>query len=96
MKIIRKRNYSVVLSFLQKLTVNTTVADIRGRQMQAVKVFAHAIRYLKDHLLNSLKTKGKIIKNDDILWVLTVPAIWDDPAKAFMRKAAEEVYHWQT
>eukprot|EP00105_Crassostrea_gigas_P026536 XP_011447532.1 PREDICTED: heat shock 70 kDa protein 12A isoform X1 [Crassostrea gigas] len=74
----------------QKLTVNTTVADIRGRKLQAVKVFAHAIRYLKDHLLNSLKTKGKIVKNDDILWVLTVPAIWDDTAKVFMRKAAQE------
>lgn len=74
----------------KKLTVDTTVADIRGREMQAVKVFAHAIRYLKDHLLDSLKPKGKIVKNDDILWVLTVPAIWDDTAKLFMRKAAQE------
>lgn len=78
-------------SFLQKLTVDTTVADIRGREIQAVKVFTHAIRYLKDHLLDSQKPKGKIVKNDDILWVLTVPAIWDDTAKLFMRKAAQEV-----
>nr|XP_034311557.1 heat shock 70 kDa protein 12A [Crassostrea gigas] len=74
----------------KKLTVDTTVADIRGREIQAVKVFAHAIRYLKDHLLDSQKPKGKIVKNDDILWVLTVPAIWDDTAKLFMRKAAQE------
>lgn len=28
---------------------------------------------------------------DDILWVLTVPAIWDDAAKAFMKEAAKLV-----
>jgi hypothetical protein len=29
--------------------------------------------------------------NDDIHWVLTVPAIWDLKAKQFMRDAAEKV-----
>jgi hypothetical protein len=27
----------------------------------------------------------------DIRWVLTVPAIWNDGAKQFMREAAEKV-----
>jgi len=31
------------------------------------------------------------IKNDDIDWVLTVPAIWNDSSKQFMREAAEMV-----
>jgi len=28
---------------------------------------------------------------DEIHWVLTVPAIWNDAAKQFMREAAEAV-----
>ena len=28
------------------------------------------------------------LQEDDIFWVLTVPAIWDDEARQFMRKAA--------
>jgi hypothetical protein len=31
------------------------------------------------------------IVNNQIKWVLTVPAIWDENAKAFKRKAAEHV-----
>lgn len=61
-----------------------------GKQAKAIKVFAHAIRYLKDHMLNTLEQRGAGIKAKDINWVLTVPAIWEDPAKQFMREAAEE------
>ena len=39
----------------------------------------------------ALKTKGIEIQDGDIEWVLTVPAIWNDPAKQFMRQAAEKV-----
>ena len=31
------------------------------------------------------------LEEQDIHWVLTVPAIWNDVAKQFMREAAEEV-----
>lgn len=59
--------------------------------MRAITVFAHAIRYLKEHMLKTLDQRGAGIKARDINWVLTVPAIWDDPSKQFMREAAEEV-----
>lgn len=77
------------------MTIDTTISDIRGRNLKALTVFSHAIRYLKDHLLKSLKDKGSIVKERDILWVLTVPAIWDHTAKLFMRKAAEKVFFTQ-
>ncbi|XP_048728151.2 heat shock 70 kDa protein 12B-like isoform X2 [Ostrea edulis] len=73
-----------------KLTIDAKVQDIRGRELPAVKVFSHAIKFLKNHLEDSLKSRGSIVKKEDIDWVLTVPAIWDDPAKFFMRKAAQE------
>lgn len=75
----------------QRLSTKTTVADIYGKELPAVDIFSHAIKYLKDHMINGHKNRGTAIVDSDINWVLTVPAIWDDPAKQFMRKAAEKV-----
>jgi hypothetical protein len=41
--------------------------------------------------LETFKKQGLQFEMDDIAWVLTVPAIWDDAAKQFMRLAATEV-----
>ena len=63
-----------------------------GKSMQALTVFSLAIRYLKEHLQGKLQGAVKgMIQDEDIYFVLTVPAIWDDPAKQFMRVAAEQV-----
>jgi hypothetical protein len=35
----------------------------------------------------------KLVEND-IHWVLTVPAIWKDNAKQFMREAAQQVFFY--
>lgn len=55
-------------------------------------VFTYSIRYLKDHLFEKLFS---ILENapaiDDINFVLTVPATWDDTAKMLMREAAIRV-----
>ena len=64
------------------------VEDDRGRTMPANKVFGEVIKYLKNHLLDLLKKRGTGVENKDIHWVLTVPAIWSDSAKQFMREAA--------
>ena len=51
-----------------------------------------SIRYLKDHLMNMLnKQTGGSFDESDIQYVITVPAIWKDNAKQFMREAAQEV-----
>ena len=34
------------------------------------------------------------VERDDIFWVLTVPAIWEDSAKQFMREAAVNVSYY--
>lgn len=56
-------------------------------------VFKYSIEYLKDHLLAEIAktTIGIQIDINDIKFILTVPAIWDDTAKMFMREAAIEV-----
>jgi molecular chaperone DnaK (HSP70) len=67
------------------------IKDDKGKEAPALDLFAHVIRYLKGHLLTSLDKKGTTVNNSDIHWVLTVPAIWTDSAKQFMREAADKV-----
>jgi hypothetical protein len=67
--------------------------DITGKTLSAVDVFTLSIKALVDHLLSMLKKQGKIIHNDEVQWILTVPAIWTDTAKQFMRTSAEKVLH---
>lgn len=50
------------------------------------------IRYLKDDLFKRLEQRGMPLRDQDILWVLTVPAIWSDAAKQFTKEATKEVY----
>jgi len=60
--------------------------------MDAIKVFTEAIKYMKDFLMNQLKQRGADQFTDhEILWVITVPSIWNDDAKQFMREAAYRV-----
>ncbi|XP_069131205.1 heat shock 70 kDa protein 12B-like [Argopecten irradians] len=66
-----------------------TIEDDQGQSMQAIKVFTAVIKYLKDHLMKTCNNQMTGIKPADILWVLTVPAIWSDASKQFMREAAE-------
>lgn len=62
--------------------------------MKAVDVFAAVIKYFKDHLLKYFKDRNddkEYFDNNDIHWVITVPAIWDLKAKQFMKDAADKV-----
>ena len=66
-----------------------------GKPMQALTVFSLAIRYLKEHCIAKIQVYMKRkIQDEDSYFVLTVPAIWDDPAKQFMREAAEKVLYF--
>lgn len=49
------------------------------------------IRYFKEDLFERLEQRGMLLRDQDILWILTVPAIWSDAAKQFTKEAAEEV-----
>jgi len=50
---------------------------------------AKFIQALREHFL---RTHDKSITDTtQILWVVTVPAVWSEQAKGFMREAAEKV-----
>ena len=67
------------------------IEDETGKQLPALIVFCESLKFLKQSLLEEAKKQQTDIGVNDIKWILTVPAIWSDPAKAFMRRAAIEV-----
>jgi hypothetical protein len=67
------------------------IENVAGRPVPAMKVFGTSIRALMNHLFLKLIERGFEIEPKDIRWVLTVPAIWSDAAKQFMRNSANLV-----
>ena len=65
--------------------------DRHKNQMKALTVFAESIKFFMKHFKESCRVQSFKLRDEDIHWVLTVPAIWTDNAKQFMRLAAEEV-----
>lgn len=84
------RHFKMLLHNNKELCRETTIEDISGTKMKAMTIFALSIRYLRDHLLEELKKQRGSIEETDIFYVLTIPAIWDDSAKQFMRETAIE------
>ncbi|XP_030581875.1 heat shock 70 kDa protein 12A-like [Archocentrus centrarchus] len=73
-----------------KLNNDVRIEAANRKSMKALKVFTAALRYMKEHSLETIKnnTEGRRFIASDFIWVLTVPAIWDPSAKQFMREAA--------
>lgn len=67
------------------------IADATGKTLDAMTVFSISLKYIRDHLFRSLSQQFLELQNEDIHYVLTVPAIWDDDAKQFMIEAAKRV-----
>ena len=77
----------------QTLDRNTKLTARNGRRVDALIVFSHSIRYLKDRAIEVIRerTGDEGYGAKDTQWVITVPAIWKPAAKQFMREAAYQV-----
>ena len=76
----------------QNLKLDTKLSDVNGKELPALEIFTAVIAYIKNTVYEQMKQNfSGFNEESDILWVLTVPAIWSDSAKQFMRKAAEKV-----
>ncbi|CAG2220776.1 unnamed protein product [Mytilus edulis] len=74
----------------RNLKKSLTIKDISGKkEMKAVDVFAACIEYLKNATFTRAKEQIPSLEEEDIHWVLTVPAIWTEAARQFMIDAAE-------
>uniref|UniRef100_A0AAU0MT83 Heat shock protein family A member 12 variant X6 n=1 Tax=Urechis unicinctus TaxID=6432 RepID=A0AAU0MT83_UREUN len=87
--------YSIYQKF--KMSLHTTknigratyVPAKRGNATSAMGLFSYGLKYLAEHLIGTVgKETGESVTKDQIRWVITVPAIWSDAAKQFMRQAA--------
>ena len=79
-------------SLFQTINRQLQIKEELGKSLSAMTVFSLSIGYLVEHMMKTVNdgVKGGIGKSD-VDWVLTVPAIWSDAAKQFMREAAEQV-----
>ncbi|KAH3774354.1 heat shock 70 kDa protein 12B-like [Dreissena polymorpha] len=84
------RRFKMVLHGGKNISRSSTVEDIQGFPHPAMEIFTMAIRFLREHLLKALMLQKTGISESDITYILTVPAIWDDMGKQFMREAAVE------
>ncbi|KAH3736870.1 heat shock 70 kDa protein 12A-like isoform X2 [Dreissena polymorpha] len=69
---------------------DTMLDDETGKSLSAMTVFSLSIKCMVDDLTAMVNQRISGLDQKDIHWVLTVPAIWNDAAKQFMRLAAEE------
>lgn len=70
------------------ISTDSVIKDTQGRNFSALQVFTMSIKFIKDEITTELSKKFDL-RAGDMHYVLTVPAIWSDAAKVFMRKAAK-------
>ena len=76
----------------QELNADTELAASNGQAVKALTIFAHSLRFFRNHALQELADQSRtLIVDEDVRWIISVPAIWKEPAKQFMRQAAYQV-----
>ncbi|KAH3733275.1 hypothetical protein DPMN_039700 [Dreissena polymorpha] len=86
------RNFKMLLYKTESRDVNATIADAKGKDMEALEVFKIVLEHIQNKILQDIKTKkyfDKPVPDKEVQWIITVPAIWSDFSRNFMRKAAE-------
>ncbi|XP_043911898.1 heat shock 70 kDa protein 12A [Protopterus annectens] len=81
--------FKMKLHMTSNLTMETDLIAANGKKVKALEIFAYALQFFKEQALKELSDQtGSEFDNNDVRWVITVPAIWKQPAKQFMRQAA--------
>ncbi|XP_052080222.1 heat shock 70 kDa protein 12A-like [Mytilus californianus] len=83
------QNFKMQLYEKMDISLEMTIEDVYGKKVPAIIVFTEAIRFLKNHCLGVFNERDLKFTINDIFFVITVPAIWTDAAKQFMREASE-------
>lgn len=84
------RHFKMMLYNRESIDEKSHIEAAYGQHLPALEVFSKSIKYLKDHAISHLIQSGLPYPEAETKWVITVPALWDDPAKTVMRKAAEK------
>ena len=74
---------------LHLLRMDANALALDGREMPLMQVISESLRFIAGKALEKLSEQvGKVVKTK-IRWVLTVPALWSEEHKHFMREAAK-------
>lgn len=66
--------------------MHTNARAVDGREMPLMPIISQTLRYIAEKALEKLQEQvGKVVPAK-IRWVLTVPALWSEEHKLFMRK----------
>jgi hypothetical protein len=76
---------------LQPLSRESKIKTVDGKEMSALRIISLSINFLRESLVRVLCNRINGFREDDISWVITLPAIWSDAAKQFMKEAAVKV-----
>ncbi|XP_045167323.2 heat shock 70 kDa protein 12A-like [Mercenaria mercenaria] len=96
------RNYKMAIYAREDLSDDTPIEAAGGKHLRAIVVFTRTIEFFRRELYKHFVNNGSLRKpkapnaakqfeNFDLInatWVITVPAIWDEPAKQLMKRAA--------
>ncbi|KAH3733272.1 hypothetical protein DPMN_039697 [Dreissena polymorpha] len=86
------RNFKMSLYKPESGDVKVKISDERGKDMDALEVFKIALAHMKNKILQDIKTRRYFdtpMMDEEIQWIITVPAMWSDFSRNFMRHAAE-------
>lgn len=76
---------------MQGLNKDMMLEDINGRKMKALDVFACCIEYIKNKVFKRAEEGVSNLQEDEVHWMITVPAIWNESARQFIIAAATKV-----
>ncbi|KAF1500116.1 Heat shock 70 kDa protein 12B, partial [Megadyptes antipodes antipodes] len=85
------QNFKMKLYNTTKVTSGMELKASNGKTLPALMVFSESLHYLRDHALNTIQEASfQTVCNQEISWVVTIPAIWSAAARQFVRLAARE------
>ena len=76
---------------MQSVSRDMKILEEGEKEMRAMDVFSNGILYLKKEVLNDITNRYGSTDLADIYFIITIPAIWSEPAKQFIQEAAIEV-----
>ncbi|KAJ3079384.1 hypothetical protein HK100_010436 [Physocladia obscura] len=84
------QHFKMALYAETNVNERTKLTDqVSRKSILAVEVIRLCLVEVKNVFLEEANNKGFSIFGKDVLWVVTVPAIWKESAKKLMRRAAE-------
>ena len=65
-----------------------TVKSTNGKEIDIQLIISKILKKVSEHALSQLQRANNTIKKEDIKWIVTIPAIWEEKSKDIMIQAS--------